>query len=414
MNGEERGHSDDTGTSSKTAPSGSIGESGGSPDPSDSDTSHGSSEINSLATRPVPSLDPQNSERRDESAGGVDDASASRTSPTAEHTRSTESTSKTESESTSATSRESDRPTRKEYEERIDEYEERIDELEATVTDRETRIEELESELETLREERDELQAELDAIDTDTPGDSTGTTRSLSPTEALSETSLFVREDTRGGDTLTDAHDGTADRDEVTENLHIEFHTTFDSDGVTVEGEPFETWLRSSSPYAFAEWLVTDLLFEIRSTGAQDGLKPLYDALPVIDRIGFDETIPVDSGAEDREVSFDIVARDKKGNPLAVAHFDQQRDPTYAETIEPFVTDSSDVGEAHETLAAAVVVTSSYFEADAMRATEEATSTSLLSRSKYRSYVKLSRSDGFHLCLVEARDGSFNLNVPEL
>ncbi|MEF8777802.1 MAG: hypothetical protein V5A36_02705, partial [Natronomonas sp.] len=238
--------------------------------------------------------------------------------------------------------------------------------------------------------------------------------RSLSPTEALSETSLFVRENTRGGDTLEDGHDGTADRDEVTENLHIEFHTTFDSDGVTVESEPFEEWLRSSSPYAFAEWLVTDLLFEIRSTGAQDGLKPLYDALPVIDRVGFDETIPIDSGSEDREVSFDIVARDKKGNPLAVAHFDQQRDPTYAETIEPFVTDSSDVGEAHETLAAAVVVTSSYFEADAMRATEEATSTSLLSRSKYRSYVKLSRSGGFHLCLVEARDGSFNLNVPEL
>ena len=44
----------------------------------------------------------------------------------------------------------------------------------------------------------------------------------------------------------------------------------------------------------------------------------------------------------------------------------------------------------------------------------EATSSSLLSRSRYRSYVKLSRANGYHLCLVESREGSFNLAVPEL
>ena len=140
---------------------------------------------------------------------------------------------------------------------------------------------------------------------------------------------------------------------------------------------------------------------------------------PSIDRVGFGETVPIDSGTESEDAApetkqFDIVARDKKGNPIVVAHFDQSRDPTHADTIGPFVTDSSDVCEANETLAAAVAVTSSYFEADAMRATEEATSSSLLSRSKHRSYVKLSRSNGYHLCLVEARDNTFNLTVPEL
>ena len=140
----------------------------------------------------------------------------------------------------------------------------------------------------------------------------------------------------------------------------------------------------------------------------------MYDALPLIDRIGFDETITVDENDEERDVQLDIVARDKKGNPIVVAHFDQRREPTHAETITPFVADSSDVCEANETLEAAVAVTSSYFESDAMSVTEEATSTSLLSRSKHRSYVKLSRSNGYHLCLVEARENTFNLTIPEL
>ena len=213
-------------------------------------------------------------------------------------------------------------------------------------------------------------------------GPATGT--SYAPEEALAETSLFVRERTRGEATLGDAHDGTEDQEAVVSNLRIDYHTTFDSADVTVENDPFETWLRSSPPYEFAEWLVTELLFEIRSTGAQGGLRPLYDALPAIDRIGFGEELPTVPGESD--------------------------DPE----TKQFVADSSDICEAHGTLAAAIAVTSSYFEADAMSATEEATSSSLLSRSKHRSYVKLSRSNGYHLCLVEAREGSFNLTEPDL
>jgi hypothetical protein len=239
---------------------------------------------------------------------------------------------------------------------------------------------------------------------------------SLSPIEALSKTNLFIRSRNRGEATLEDARDGdeNADPEAVAGNLRIEYHTDFEDEGATVDGEPFEAWLRSSETYTFVEWLLTELFFEIQSTGAIEELEPLYNALPEIDRVGFEETIAVGDGEEGRDVDFNIVARDKKGNPVVVVAFDRQRDPTRAAAIEPLVTDASDVCEKHDSLVAAVAITSSYFESDARTAVEEATSTSLLSRSKYRSHVKLSRASGYHLCLAEFRDGSFNLTHPEL
>ncbi|WP_299235684.1 DUF7527 domain-containing protein [Natronomonas sp.] len=386
--------------------------------------------IDGLETRQVPSLDPERSSvgdgadtdtgtdptadaaaRPSPSSGGRGDASDAATpdrSRNASDDRARESDPAGDGRTAEGRSDADPRP---EHDERIAEYEARIEDLESRLAEREERIQELNAELRSLRSERDDLEAELEAADA---SGAVGADAEMTPTDALAETSLFVRERTRGEDTLADAHDGRTDREAVAKNVHIEHHTTFESEAVTVEGEPFEAWLEGSDPYAFVEWLVTELLFGIRSTGAAEGLGPLYDALPAVDRIGFGETLTAGSGTEGREITFDIVLRDRKGNPLVVAHYDQDRDPTYAETIEPFVADCSDVCEANGTLAAAMVVTSSYFEADAMQATEEATSTSLLSRSTHRSYVKLSRSNGYHLCLIEARDGSFNLTVPEL
>ena len=289
---------------------------------------------------------------------------------------------------------------------RIEQYEARIEELEADLSTADSRIEELEAELESLRAERDALERRLGS--TDAPAG-----ESMSPEAALAETRLFVRQRTRGEGALSDAHDG-ADRETVVSNLRIEYHTTFDDAGVSVAGEPFEAWLRASDAYAFVEWLATELLFEIRAADRPEAVRPLYDALPDIDRIGFEETIAVGDGTEGREIGFDIVARDKSGHPLVVAAFDRGRDPTYADAVEPFVADATDVCAGHETLAGAVAITSSYFESDAMSVVGEATSSSLLSRSRYRSYVKLSRANGYHLCLVESREGSFNLTVPEL
>lgn len=367
--------------------------------------------IEAVTVRSVPSLDPEKSSRREPEDGSATGANTARTTNTAQTTdtasergRRAESTAETSAEKSQAVE-----ATRAEYETQISEYEARIETLESELTEADDRIESLEAELEAVRSERDELRSQLAADDTPSPS-----RVSLSPTDALAGTSLFIREVSRGEATLEDARDSGVDRETVTENLRIERHTEFEDRDAAVEGESFDSWLSSSGTYAFVEWLVIDLFFEIRSTGSVDALRPLYDALPKIDRISFEDSIAVGSGKDGREVSFDIVARNKKGNPLVVVDFDRRREPTRAETIEPFVTDASDVCEMNESLAAAIAVTSSYFESDAMATAEEATGTSLLSRSKHRSYVKLSRTSGYHLCLVEARDESFNLTVPEL
>lgn len=286
--------------------------------------------------------------------------------------------------------------------------------LEALREEYEAELSSLRSELDALRTERDRLReriAELETDDTRTE-DTAGV--SLSPAEAFDGTNLFIREGSRGDATLDGAHDGTVDPEALAENLRIEYHTRFEDDGATVDGTAFDAFLRSSVPYAFIEWLTTGLLFEIQSTGTEGSMRHLYDALPEIDRVGFDESIRVGDGQEGREVTFDIVARDRMGDPLVVANIDESRDPTRGEAMEPLITDASDVCEDHETLAAAFAVTSSFFEPDALSTAREATSGSLLSREKYRSYVKLARKNGFHLCLVESREESFHLTVPEL
>jgi hypothetical protein len=368
--------------------------------------------IEAVTTRTVPSLDPENSGRvTSEATSQTTQSGATQGRSSGSDRRAVQDSSQ---EATQSQTAEQTEQLREEYESalearesKIETYESRIADLESELAGSESRIEALEAELDSLRDERDELRSRLGSADT-------ARETSLSPADALSQTSLFIRTIDRGDATLEAAHAGTADREAVNENLQIEYHTEFEDSDVTVEGEPFETWLRSSDAHAFVEWLVTDLFFEIRSTGATEGLRPLYDALPGIDRVGFEETIRVGDGTEGRETGFDIVARNKKGTPVVVVAFDRQRDPTRADSIEPFVTDASDVCAEYESLAAAVAITSSYFESDARAAVEEVTSTSLLSRSKHRSYVKLSRTAGYHFCLAEFRDGSFNLTHPEL
>ena len=51
---------------------------------------------------------------------------------------------------------------------------------------------------------------------------------------------------------------------------------------------------------------------------------------------------------------------------------------------------------------------------DALETATEATGGGILSRDKRESFVRLSRKDGFHLCLVESRDGDFHFSVPDL
>jgi hypothetical protein len=237
---------------------------------------------------------------------------------------------------------------------------------------------------------------------------------SLSPAEALSKTTLFVREGTRGGPTLEDAHEGRADRNAVADNVGLERHTRFEAAGATVDGEPYESFLEGSQAYEFVEWLTTDLLFEIHMTDSEAAMARVYDAIPAVDRVFFEEAVTFEAGGETVELQFDVVVRDRNGAPLFVARLDDRRDPTPGDRIGTLVTDASDFCAAEESVVGAFGVTASYFEPAALEVAREATTSSLLSREKYRSYVNLARNKGFHLCLVEAREAAFHLAVPEL
>jgi len=275
-------------------------------------------------------------------------------------------------------------------------------------------VDRLESELSALREERDRLESELAAARERLPESD----RTISPAEARSGTNLFVRYESKGGATLEDAHDGTVDRGELRENLRIEHHTSFETDGLAVDGRPFEEFLEGTIEYGFTRWLVEDLPFEVSGTGNQSVLRDLYDAIPEVDRaeIGGSVSIAIrENGEETREQrSFDLVLRDRMGNPLFVADLNDSRDPTAEGTLESLVGNGRDIAESSDAFAAAFAVTESFFEPGALETASDAVGGGLFSRSKRASFVKLSRKRGYHLCLVEARDGGFHMTVPDL
>ena len=285
-------------------------------------------------------------------------------------------------------------------------------ELSATVERLNSRVEELEAECERLRE------VNTAGSDSTTAGfGESGAGRQLSPREALSETNLFVRYASKSDPTLQTAHDGADEQDAVAANLQIEQHTTFDESNVSVAGRSYEDFLTDTMEYRFVDWLVQTLLFEIRDTGHGDGLADLYDAIPRIDRAELQATISLeDDQSEDvpDEVTFDIVAFDKMGNPLIVANCNDSRDPATEGMLAELEEAASAVTANYPDLGAAIVVTASYFEPGALEVTEQATSSGFLSRGSKLSYVNLSRKQGYHLALVESRSSGFHMNVPEL
>ena len=286
----------------------------------------------------------------------------------------------------------------------------------------EERIEELEAELTAAKERIEELEAEVAAADTTAGDDQTTNTasvptgRPMTPADALAGTNLFVRYDSKGAATLADAHDGEATPEEIKGNLRIDTHTTFDSEDVAVEETPFETFLADRIEVAFAEWLVTDLLFELRATGATTALNAVYDAIPRIDRIELQGRIELGTDDEDEPIerAFDCVVRDKRGKPLFVANFDDAKQPVEADLIEGLIRSGNALRERNDSFAAGFGVTSSYFTEDAYEIADDATSGGLFSRSGGESFVNISRKQGFHLCLVDRIKGGFELQKPEL
>jgi hypothetical protein len=271
-------------------------------------------------------------------------------------------------------------------------------------------------EAERLRERVSSLEAEIDRLDPDTDAAPTST---LNPDEALLETNLFVRYEDKAAGTLERAAVGRISAAELRDNLRLDYHTEFEVDGVQVDGRPFDAFLRDTPAYRFSLWLLTSLTYDLRQMDTQAELSKLYDAIQRIDRIDLDGAVDVtpedaETDADGDGVTFDVVFRDKMGTPLFVAAFDDTRDPTHAETIRSLVDDARSVSDAVPAFASGFVVTTSFFDADAMEVAVDATRGGLFSRSSRKSYVKLSRKSGFHLCLVEARDEDFFLTVPEL
>jgi hypothetical protein len=269
------------------------------------------------------------------------------------------------------------------------------------------------SEAERLRERVTELEAKIERLEADVDA---APERTLAPAEALSGTNLFVRYEDKTAGTLERAAQGRIDESALRENLRIDYHTEFETAGLSVDGQPFEVFLRGTPEHRFAEWLLTAVTYEIRRTDTRAGLTKLYEAIERVDRIDLDGTVDVTDAerGETTSVSFDVVFRDKMGDPLFVAAFEDSREPTSASALESLLDRSRRVSEADGTFAAAFLVTTSFFGADAMEVAVDATRGGLFSRSSRRSYVKLSRKSGFHLCLVEARDEDLFLTVPEL
>ena len=315
---------------------------------------------------------------------------------------------------------------------------ERYEELQAELDDRESEVDRLESELdrvtteredlkdqlESAREERDELAEQVDRLESELArleeelGAATDAERRLTAREALDGTDVFVRYHSKGDATLQKAHDGSVRREDVTDNLRLEKHTQFDAGNVAVGGKNYPEFIEARPEYQFVRWTVEELLFEIRDTGHAQALQVLYDALPQVDRAELNGVIDVtftEDGQETRtQESFDVILRDRMGNPLLVANLNDSREGATESMMSNLITAAERVGQTTETMAGAFLVTRSFFEPDALETAEEATRSGILSRDKRRSFVNISRKRGFHLCLVEARNQNFHLAVPEL
>ncbi len=290
---------------------------------------------------------------------------------------------------------------------------EKIETLQSKLARAESERDELEAERDRLKAQVEELQDELERLRERSPG--VTAERQLTPKQALTQTNFFVRYGSKGKGTLADAAAGEASRDTIESNLKLEHHTQFDTEGIAVDGREFEAFLHDSMEYKFVSWLVVDLLYEILETGHQRGLADLFEAIQEIDRVELHGNLVTENEeGEESELAFDVILRDRMGNPLVVANINDSRDPATGEMMGSLVDAATSVASVNDELSAAFQVTKSFFEPAALETTEDATSGGLLTREKRESFVKLSRKRGYHLCLVESRNGEFHLTVPEL
>ena len=301
-----------------------------------------------------------------------------------------------------------------------EQHEQLVEQRDTAIAERDAAREELESvraQLSEAEAEVDRLQEQLESGEptADVSGMSGG--QSMSTTEALEGTNLLVRYASQGDATLEDALSGAAAQEAVRGNLRIDPHTTFESEGVSVDGTPFDAFLENRIELAFTRWLVEEFLFDIQQTGNQTDLKGIYEVIPAINRAEIRGSVALDTDDEDEEsidAEFDLVVRDKRDQPLFVADFNESNQPVGGAVVNSLVRDGSEIIQLDESFAGAFAVTTSYYKGEALDAAADATGGGLLSASRGKSFVYISRKQGFHLCLIERLGDTFDLHVPEL
>ncbi len=298
---------------------------------------------------------------------------------------------------------------------------ESIQELRRQITALEHERDTLKAERDNLLEEREYLNSKISRLqdrihDLESSGGSVSSQHSknlteLTPEKALAGTSLFVRYHTQNRATLTDAYHGEATPEEVNDNLMLEHHTSFDPESTVVDGTPYEEFLSNSIEFDVVSWLVRDLLYVIYNAGYENELADLYDYLPDIDRAALHARNTVDGTS----IYFDVVCFDKRGDPLLVVNIHDSTDPTTDAHLENLLDDAS-VAASQWPVTSAFLVSTSYFEPNALAVAEDATGGSggLFGGSNRASYIRLSRKRGFHLSMVEARQRQFHVAVPDL
>ena len=256
-------------------------------------------------------------------------------------------------------------------------------------------------------------------LDFDLEGDflteQTATTETLDPSEALAEADVLLRYDSGDEATLAHAHGGDAGLGGLRANRRLETHARVDGSNVTVDGEPFDTFLRDTLRYKFVAWLVGECLFGIREAGAETALENLYDALPGVDRAEFDGTVRAGrQNSGEPGTAFDIVFRNRTGEPLVLADIDEGWGPTDKKPVSELLDRSRRVAERRRSVDSVFLVTSTFFEPEAQEAVRGATRRRNDEPDSRMSFVKTTRGGGYHVCLAETRNDGFHLSRPEI
>ncbi|APE95802.1 DUF7527 domain-containing protein [Halodesulfurarchaeum formicicum] len=384
-------------------------------------------------TRAIPALDPDETEPVDSEAEANTGGAATSQAADSENRQSERPTGQSGSvsraSSTGTTNRAatgSNTPQRKKLEAALEKRDERIEHLEERLESAESQRESLEAELEEarserarleeeladVRSERDELQARVEELEAGGAPPAAGGTGDIDPATALAGTNLFVRYESKGKPTLEAIAE--ADQDAINANLQLEHHTQFESESAQVDGQAYRPFLEGTGAFRFVSWLLREFPYELLDLEADSAMGELFEAIPQIDRVEFDGSVTVDpeSGAQEE---FAIVMRDRMGNPLAVAAYNEGRNPVQGEELETLLDGARAVGGAVDSLAGAFYVTASFFEPQALESAESAASSGgLFSRNEKASYVKPDGGSGFHLGLIEDRSETFHVTVPKL